>query len=97
MKLNMIYNMDCLEGMKQLEDGSVDLIIADPPYNIGKAAWDKIDEYVGWCRAWILECQRKTMEYFTGSMISRSGLPTHGNDTEGYGVSVSLFLYLGQG
>jgi len=32
----MIYNMDCLEYMKSLEDNSIDCIIADPPYNIGK-------------------------------------------------------------
>jgi len=32
----MIYNMDCIEGAKQyLENESVDLIIADPPYNLG--------------------------------------------------------------
>lgn len=32
----MIYNMDCIEGAKQLiEDNSVDLIITDPPYNLG--------------------------------------------------------------
>ena len=32
MKLNRIYNEDCLEGMKRIPDGSVDLIITDPPY-----------------------------------------------------------------
>jgi len=31
---NKIYCMDCLEGLKQLEDDSVDCIITDPPYNI---------------------------------------------------------------
>ena len=31
-KLNKVYCMDCLEGMRQLEDDSVDLIITDPPY-----------------------------------------------------------------
>lgn len=34
MEVNKIYNMDCLEGMKQLEDNSIDCIITDPPYNI---------------------------------------------------------------
>ena len=34
MELNKIYCMDCLEGMKQMEDNSVDLILTDPPYNI---------------------------------------------------------------
>jgi len=31
-ELNNIYNMDCLEGMKQIEDKSIDLIVTDPPY-----------------------------------------------------------------
>jgi adenine-specific DNA-methyltransferase len=35
-ELNKIYNMDCIKYMKTLPDESVDLIIADPPYNIGK-------------------------------------------------------------
>jgi DNA modification methylase len=34
-ELNKIYNMDCLEGMKQIEDESIDAIITDPPYNTG--------------------------------------------------------------
>ena len=29
--------MDCLEGLKALEDESVDLIITSPPYNLGKS------------------------------------------------------------
>ena len=31
---NKIYNMDCLEGMKQIPDNSIDLIVTDPPYKI---------------------------------------------------------------
>ena len=27
--------MDCIEGMKQLEDNSVDSIVTDPPYELG--------------------------------------------------------------
>ena len=37
MELNKIYNMDCLEGLRALEDESVDLIITSPPYNLGKS------------------------------------------------------------
>lgn len=29
--------MDCLEGLKQLDDESIDLIITSPPYNLGKS------------------------------------------------------------
>ena len=32
MKLNTIYNEDCLEGMKRIPDKSIDLIVTDPPY-----------------------------------------------------------------
>lgn len=35
METNIIYNMDCLEGLKQLPDKSVDLVVTDPPYEIG--------------------------------------------------------------
>lgn len=34
MRVDTIYNMDCLEGMKSLPDKCVDLVIADPPYVI---------------------------------------------------------------
>lgn len=29
-----IYNMDCLEGLKEIPEGSIDLIVTDPPYDI---------------------------------------------------------------
>lgn len=41
--LNVIFNEDCLSGMKKLHDNSIDLIIADPPYNLSKGGewkWD---------------------------------------------------------
>ena len=56
--LNTIYNQDCLQGLKLLDDNSIDLIVTDPPYNIGKAKWDKIDDYIEWLGTIFLECQR---------------------------------------
>lgn len=35
MELDTIYNEDCMEGMKRIPDGTVDLIVCDPPYLIG--------------------------------------------------------------
>jgi len=49
---------DCLEVMKTLPDNSVDAVVTDPPYNIGKAEWDKIPDYIEWCGKWILASQR---------------------------------------
>lgn len=34
MELNKIYNMDCLDGMRQLPDNCVDLVVTDHPYVI---------------------------------------------------------------
>lgn len=63
-----LYQGDCLKIMKTIPDSSVNLVITDPPYNIGvktkKAGktitnqWDKIDHYIDWCVDWLAECQR---------------------------------------
>ena len=37
----MIYNEDCLEGMKKIADGSVDMILTDLPFQMTDCAWDK--------------------------------------------------------
>lgn len=55
---NTIHQLDCIEGMRQMDGGSADLVFADPPFNIGydydvyedrKAA----PEYLKWSRDWI--------------------------------------------
>lgn len=35
-----IYNEDCLEGMKRIPDGAVDMILTDLPYEITNCAFD---------------------------------------------------------
>lgn len=61
MKTNIIYNEDCLEGMKRLSDESVDLIFADPPFNVGKkyGSNDRRNDYYEWCEEWIDICFKK--------------------------------------
>ena len=34
LKMNELYNMDCMEGMKQFPDKYFELAIVDPPYGI---------------------------------------------------------------
>lgn len=41
-ELNRIYNEDCLEGMKRIADGSVDMILCDLPYGTTACKWDTI-------------------------------------------------------
>ena len=57
-----LRNGDCLELMKGIPDKSVNLVLTDPPYNIGKAEWDKIENYTAWCMDWIRECMRVLTE-----------------------------------
>ena len=40
MEINKIYNEDCLEGMKRIADGSIDMILCDLPYKITRLKWD---------------------------------------------------------
>jgi len=35
-----LYNEDCIQTMKRIEDGTVDLILTDPPYNTTACEWE---------------------------------------------------------
>jgi len=48
---------DCVEGMRRLKAGSVDVVVTSPPYNAGKdySTYDDTiprDEYLSWTRRW---------------------------------------------
>ena len=54
----LLYNEDALAGVGRLADASVDLVIADPPYGLGKDYGndsDRLDaqDYLAWSRLWI--------------------------------------------
>ena len=62
-ELNQINNEDCILGMKKIASETVDIIICDPPYNIGKDFGNDSDKqdmntYLEWCDQWIAECLR---------------------------------------
>ena len=42
MEINKIYNEDCLEGMKRIADGSIDMILCDLPYGTTRCKWDTV-------------------------------------------------------
>ncbi|HUB24743.1 MAG TPA: site-specific DNA-methyltransferase [Tepidisphaeraceae bacterium] len=57
LELDRLYNQDCIEGMAQMAEGSVDLAFADPPFNIGykyDVYHDRLagEEYENWSRKW---------------------------------------------
>jgi DNA modification methylase len=58
-----IIHGDVLTSLKTLDSESIDLIFADPPYNIGKdfdglkEEWSE-EEFLIWCYEWLDECYR---------------------------------------
>lgn len=61
-----IFHGDALTALATgIPDASVDLIFADPPYNIGKDfnglkdKWQSDGEYLDWCYQWIDLCVKK--------------------------------------
>lgn len=59
-----LFRGDCLTVLPQLEESSVDMIFADPPFNLGKTYASGMDDslsasdYLDWSRAWIDACVR---------------------------------------
>ena len=56
-----LFEGDSVEWLRSLAAESVDLIFADPPYNINKADWDKFEsqeQYISWSINWIKEASR---------------------------------------
>jgi len=64
-----LYNCDSISFMQRLASNSIDLIFADPPYNIKKAQWDFFNsqhEYLNWTMDWVREAHRVLKK--TGSL-----------------------------
>ena len=63
-KLGKLYQGDCIDLMKTVRNDSVDLIFADPPFNLKKIYPSNIDDnlreyqYLNWCEKWANECVR---------------------------------------
>jgi site-specific DNA-methyltransferase (adenine-specific) len=58
-----IFNEDCVQGMKKIETDSVQIVLADPPYNIGKNFGNDSDRqtmsaYLKWTKEWVDEALR---------------------------------------
>lgn len=63
-KLGRLYNEDCLKFLPEIEGDSVDLVFADPPFNLSKEYPSGIDdnlkekEYLAWSEKWLFELIR---------------------------------------
>ena len=94
-----ILKTDCMKGLAKLEDNSVDLIFADPPFNQGldyNMYSDKLkfEHYLWWCKGWIRECFRVLKN--TGSFYMMNSEPNIGYMQElmgEYGVFQNLIIW----
>jgi DNA modification methylase/predicted GIY-YIG superfamily endonuclease len=63
LEIGKIHQGNCLELMQQIDTGSIDLVFADPPFNIGYE-YDEYhdrhedDDYLNWSRQWMEEVHR---------------------------------------
>lgn len=63
-KSGTLYNADCIQVMQSIKDNSVDMVFADPPFNLSKTYDKGIDDnlttskYLSWCYDWLSECIR---------------------------------------
>ena len=67
-----VFSADCLDVLKTIPDGSIQLIVCDPPYNILMADWDEYDDYLAWARQWLAEAYRVLSD--TGNFVIFGGL-----------------------
>ena len=93
---------DSLGILRSMGDRQVDLIFADPPYNLGKDfgngsdSWKNAAAYLNWCRAWIDEAQSLSAR----SLALQQDRPIHPvekevrNITGKHDVEMSLALAL---
>ena len=56
-ELNKIYNEDCLEGMKRIPDGSVDMVLCDLPYGTTQLKWDVCLPFDKLWEQWLRVCK----------------------------------------
>jgi len=59
-----LYQGDCMDLLPNIDSEQVDLVFADPPFNLDKEYPSRIDdnlkesEYLEWCEEWLAECVR---------------------------------------
>jgi len=65
--VNSIVTGDCMDALSRVPDGAAQLVIADPPYNLGprfagSREWRHDPEWDEWCAGWLAECRRVLAE-----------------------------------
>jgi len=73
MEINQVIQGDCLEVMKEIKSGSVDMILSDIPYGIGVADWDVLHDNTNTAYLGSSPAQEKS-----GGVFKKRGKPLNG-------------------
>jgi DNA modification methylase len=74
----IVINDDLFNYLPTLASGSIDVVIVDPPYNLGMDNWDSWPsntEYGAWCQSWGKQCFRVLKD--NGAILSFSSAKTY--------------------
>ena len=55
---HVILIQDAVEVLKQIPESSVQLVLIDPPYNLGLDYWDTFENYLDWAKGWLDQIYR---------------------------------------
>ena len=87
---HLAMRSDCLETLRDIPTGTIQLIICDPPYNINLATWDNHKNYTLWAAQWLAEAERVLSP--SGSLVIFGGLQYQGE--AGTGDLLSLIHWM---
>jgi site-specific DNA-methyltransferase (adenine-specific) len=90
--IHAVLNFDCIDLLRKIPSGSVQLIVCDPPYNINLAQWDNFHNYIEWASQWLKESERVLSD--TGSIAIFGGLQFQGE--AGSGDLLDIMSYVRQ-
>jgi len=59
-KINKIYNTDCFDGFRLLENETIDMVVTSPPYFNARdySQWDTYENYLAFVEKFLRECHR---------------------------------------
>ena len=81
---------DSIQFLKKIPDGSIQLILIDPPYNVDIATWDKFRNYMEWAKQWIDEIERVLSD--SGNFVIFGGFQYQGEATSGDLLDIMYYL-----
>lgn len=87
----LLFNTDCVDALKRLPEGVVDLTVTSPPYNIGKEYEDAMttQDYIKWCGKWCGGVARATKP--NGSFWLNVGYTRA--DERGHALPISYLMW----